>query len=197
LAASTDVLELLEPVLALVLPTVDPLLVLPWVWLAVAPPSVLAPVLSEFAPLLDVLAPVLDVLGPLVAPPSVFPPVLSVLPPLLDVLAPVVAPPRVLPPLLDVLAPGAAEEVLSDVVLLPVDVPPAAVLLVLPPDIVPLVFPPAIVPVVVFVEFWLVWLLFAGLMVTPEAFEADEVPLKLLLLVVPVADEGLDVSPTV
>ena len=73
---------------------------------------------------------------------------------------------------------------------LPVDVPPRAVLVV---------FPPLIVPVVVFVEFWLVWGLFVGLMVTfaAELLEAAEVPLKLLLLVVPEADEGLEVFPTV
>ena len=103
-------------------------------------------------------------------------------------LAPVlaVAPPSVLLPLLAVLAPVE----LVAVVELPVDVPPRALLVVLPP---------VIVPVVVLVEFWLVCGLFVGLMVTfaAELFEAADVPLRLLLLVVPEAAEGLDVFPTV
>ncbi len=72
-------------------------------------------------------------------------------------------------------------------------------LFVLPPVMVPLVLPPAMVPVVVLVEFWLTCALLVGLMVmsAAELLEADDVPLKLLLLVVPEADDGLDVSPTV
>lgn len=102
-----------------------------------------------------------------------------------------------MPPLLDVLAPVAADDVLSDVVLFPVEDPPVEVLLVFPPVIVPLVFPPAIVPVVVFVGFCSIWVLFVGLIVRSDAFEFAEVPLWLLVLTVPVADEGLEVSPMV
>ena len=95
--ASTEVLELLAPLAALVLPR-----------LAEAPPKVLPPLLAVLAPVEEVLAPVV------------------------------------------------AEEVLSDVVVLPRELPPDDVLLVLPPVIVPLVSPPEIVPVVGFVEFWVV-----------------------------------------
>ena len=124
--ASTDVLEVLGPETALVLPTVDALPL-------------------ELPPLAD-------------APPNVLPPVLRVLPPLLEVLAPVV------------------------------ELPPLAVLLV---------FPPLIVPVVVFVEFWFVCAVFVGLIVRSDAFEAADVPLRLLVLTVPDAEDGLEVSPVV
>lgn len=218
-------LELLAPVL--VLPTLEappPSVLLPALVFPtedVAPPRVLPPVLSEFPPLLEVLGPEVDEAPPRVL---VLPPVLSVLPARLEVLAPVEAvlapvvddaPPKVLvlvlaplvsvlPPLLavlapveDVLAPVVAEEVLLEVVVLPVELPPVELLLVLPPVIVPLVLPPVIVPVVVLVEFCVVWALFVGLMVRSDAFAFAEVPLWLLVLSVPLADDGLLVSPIV
>ncbi|MEO6093289.1 MAG: hypothetical protein ABIT04_00885 [Novosphingobium sp.] len=160
---------------------------------------VLAPV---FAPaVLVLLPPVAE------APPSVLPPLLEVAPP--RVLPPLLefAPPKVLPPLVELLAPVDAllapvESV--EVLLFPVEelvlVPP--LLVVVPPLLVvvpPVLFvlPPVIVPVVVLVEFCSTLGLTVGLIVTPDEFEAEDVPLWLLVLMVPVADEGVEVLPTV
>ena len=127
-----------------------------------------------------------------------------------------VAPPRLVPPLEDVLAPvdevlAPVDEVLAPVddwlfaeVVLPVDappcavllvVPPCAVLVVLPPVMVPVVLPPEIVPVVVLVDVSCGCCRISGLITTSDAFDADDVPLWLLVLKVSVAADGLAVSP--
>ena len=51
------------------------------------------------------------------------------------------------------------------------------------------------VPVVVLGEFWLTCCLTCGSMVTPELVELEDVPLWLLVLIVPFASDGFDVSP--
>lgn len=174
------------PTFALVLPTLE----------------LLAPVVFElesvpvFAPVEALVLPTADelMLLPFVAfaPPNVLPPEDEVLAPVDALLLPVVAcaPPKVFPPLVAELGP-----VLF--VLVAVVVFPSARLVVFPPEIVPLVLPPLIMPVVVLVEFCVTRASFVGLIVTPDAFEAEDVPLWLLVLMVPVADDGVVVSPIV
>lgn len=167
------------PVVALVLPTVPPAaLVLPMV-------ALLGPLVALVLPTVELLAPLLDV-----------------------------APPRVLPPLVEVLAPPVAVGSMLFVCMLPVDAPPMALLLLavsppvtvpvvlppveLPPETLPPVtLPPVIVPSVVLTGLCEIVGLISGLMLTSEAFEAEEVPLWLLVVTVSVADDGFYVSPTV
>ena len=69
----------------------------------------------------------------------------------------------------------------------------------LPPVIVPSVLPPAICPVVVLTGFcvldWLIRGFNSGLIVTSDALDAEDVPLKLLVVWALSADEGFVVSP--
>jgi hypothetical protein len=75
--------------------------------------------------------------------------------------------------------------------------PPVTVPVVLPPVVLPPVtLPPVIVPVVVLTGLCEIVGRISGLMLTSEAFEAEEVPLWLLVVTVSVADDGFDVSPT-
>lgn len=176
--ASTLVLELLPPVLFILLPVVA--LVFPTVELAGPVELLVLPIADEVLPLVAV------------APPSMLPPEDEVLAPVEALLFPVVAcaPPSVLPPLVAELGPVV-------LVFVAVVVFPSERLVVFPPVIVPLVLPPLIMPVVVLVEFWVTRASLVGLMVTPDAFEAEDVPLWLLVLMVPVAEEGVVVSPIV